>query len=113
MLRIEFKEAGNAMTIRMEGRFVARFAEDARELVARCTYPSKVVVDLSEVSFVDVVGEDVLTWMSRIGVKFVAENAYSLNVCERLHLSLARNPARCSPSTTQRRSQILPTRRPG
>ena|SRR6266567_8532704 len=97
MLRIEFQDAANAMAIRMEGRFVDRFAEEARELVTRCDFPSKLVVDLSEVSFVDAVGEDVLAWLGRIGAKFVADSAYSLDVCERLHLPLAWKHARSLP----------------
>lgn len=81
------------MTIRIEGRLVGTFAEDARTLIARCKTPSTVVVDLSEVSFVDATGENVLSWLGRIGVKFVTERAYSLDVCERLHLPLARKRA--------------------
>lgn len=97
MLRVEFQETENATTIRMEGRFVSQFAEDTRELVTRCDFPSKLFVDLTEVSFVDTVGENVLTWLGRIGVKFVTESAYSLDVCERLHLPLARKRARSLP----------------
>jgi hypothetical protein len=97
MLRIEFQDVANAMTMRMEGRFVGRFAEDARDLVARCKIPSRVVVNLSEVSFVDSVGEEVLSWLGRIGVKFVAESAYALDVCDRLKLPLLRKRSRSLP----------------
>jgi hypothetical protein len=83
-----------ATTIRMEGRFVEKFAEDARELVTRCKIPSRVVVDLSEVSFVDSIGEEVLSFLGRIGVKFVAESAYALDVCDRLKLPLLRKRSR-------------------
>jgi hypothetical protein len=79
----------------MEGRFVARFAEDARDLVARCQLPSKVVVNLSEVRFVDSSGEEVLSWLGRIGVKFIAESCYALHVCDRLNLPLLRKSS-CS-----------------
>ena len=90
MLRIEFKESANAMTMRVEGRFVESFAEDARSLVTHCDIPQRFFVNLSDVTFVDAVGEEVLTWLGRIGARFVAEGCYSHDVCERLHLPLAR-----------------------
>lgn len=97
MLRIEFQDVANATTIRMEGRFVGRFAEDARELVTRCKIPSKVVVNLSEVSFVDSIGEETLSWLGRIGVRFVADSSYALDVCDRLKLPLLRKRSRSLP----------------
>jgi hypothetical protein len=36
------------------------------------------------------VGEEVLSWLARIGGEFVAENCYPRHVCERLHLPMAR-----------------------
>ena len=92
MLRIEFQESLNEMTIRMEGRFVGKYANDALSLILRQDLSSKLVVNLSEVNFVDAVGEDVLACFGRLGMKFVAESAYSLDVCERLHLPLVRKP---------------------
>jgi hypothetical protein len=54
-------------------------------------------VNLSEVTFVDAVGEEVLLWLARIGGEFVAENCYPLHVCERLHLPMARKRAGALP----------------
>jgi len=98
MLRIEVAIERDVMTIRMEGRFVAQFAEDARALLGRSEIPFGLVVDLSEVSFVDSTGEDVLVWLRRIGATFVAQSAYSLDVCKRLRLPVAAEPA-CIRST--------------
>jgi hypothetical protein len=53
--------------MRVEGRFVGAFAKDARELVTRCRISMPLVVNLSEVTFVDAVGEEVLSWLARIG----------------------------------------------
>ena len=89
MLRVELQEAGNSLTMRVEGRFVGPFAKDARDLVTRCKIPLRLVVNLSEVTFVDLMGEEVLLWLARIGGEFVAENSYPLHVCERLHLPMA------------------------
>jgi hypothetical protein len=97
MLRIEFHDAANTVTMRLEGRFVGPFAKDARELVTRCKIPPRLVVNLSEVTFVDAVGEEVLSWLGRIGGEFVAENCYPLHVCERLHLPMARKRVEALP----------------
>ena len=89
MLRVEYHDVGNTVTMRLEGRFVGEFAQDARDLVRRCKIPLRLVVNLSEVIFVDAMGEEVLLWLARIGGEFVAENCYPLHVCERLHLPMA------------------------
>jgi hypothetical protein len=89
MLRVEYHDVGSTVTMRLEGRFVGPFAKDTRDLVMRCKIPLRLVVNLSEVMFVDVAGEEVLLWLARIGGEFVAENCYPLNVCERLHLPMA------------------------
>src|SRR6266481_3124522 len=89
MLRVEFQDVDNTLTMRLEGRFVGPFAEDTRDLVTRCKIPLRLVVNLSEVTFVDAVGEEMLSWLARIGGRFIADNCYPLHVCERLHLPMA------------------------
>ncbi len=86
MLRVEFQNAANTLTIRIEGRFVGTFAKETRALMVRCKMPDTVVVDLSEMTFVDSVGEQVLSWLGRTGTKFVGDNSYPRDVCERLDL---------------------------
>jgi ABC-type transporter Mla MlaB component len=86
MLRIDL--LGTA-TLRMSGRM----AEGCREVVetfvgSHAVLPS-MVVDLSEVTYVDRAGEAVLCWLGQREAKFTADNPYVLHVCERLHLSLA------------------------
>lgn len=93
MLRVEFQDVAKAIVIRMEGRFIGRFAEDVRDLVVRCRIPSTILVNLSEVSLIDPIGEGVLIWLSQIGVKFIADGDYALEVCERLNLPLLRKRA--------------------
>ena len=88
MLRMEFYELADCMKMRMEGRFVRDFAEHARTLIGHSKVPSRLVVDLSEVSFVDEVGEEVLLWFKEIGTTFVADSAYSRDVCDRLQLPM-------------------------
>jgi len=86
MLRMEFYELPDCMKLRMEGRFVHDFAEHARMLIGDAPLPPKLIVDLSDVNYVDAVGEEVLLWFKNIGVTFTAESAYSHDVCERLQL---------------------------
>ena len=90
MVRMEFHEKDSVTTLRIEGRFGGRFAEDARSLIATKKIAGKLLVDLSELTWADSVGEEVLSWLGRIGCKFLAGNAYSLFVCENLGLPLFR-----------------------
>ena len=87
MFRISFEERPTGVTMRIEGRFAGHFASEARQLVAVRNLPSDLVVDLSDVTFVDSAGEDALTWLKTIGAEFVADTSYSLHLCERLQLS--------------------------
>jgi len=48
------------------------------------------LVDITDVTFIDSVGEEVLAFFGRFGAEFVAETSYARDVCERLHLRLAR-----------------------
>src|SRR5512133_1941121 len=89
MLRVEFRDAPNRVIMRMEGRFVGEYAEETKNLVNR-NLPARIVVDLSEVTFVDGVGEQVLSWLSQIGAKFLADSSYARDICERLRLPKAR-----------------------
>jgi hypothetical protein len=91
MLRVEMQDSANVLILRLEGRFTGDGAEEARMLMTRCASEKGLVVDLTEVTFVDLIGEAALSFFGRLGAKFVAEDAYTLDVCERLHLPLARN----------------------
>jgi hypothetical protein len=89
MLRVEFQDVGETVTMRLEGRFVGPFAEDTRGLLTRCKVPVRLIVNLSEVTFVDALGEEMLSWLARIGGEFIADNCYPVHVCERLRLPMA------------------------
>ncbi|MGA3128555.1 MAG: hypothetical protein ABSD13_17770 [Candidatus Korobacteraceae bacterium] len=88
MFRIEFYEMPDRINVRVEGRFVGDFAEHARLLIAKSEAPSRFVVDLSDVSYIDEVGEQVLIWFNEIGVRFTADSLYSRDTCERLQLPM-------------------------
>ncbi len=96
MLRVEIHDSSNTTLLRVEGRFTGPFAEETRTMIVRCKLPTKLVVDLADVTFVDRTGEEVLLWLGHIGAQFVVGNCYALDICERLHLPLNRRYARKS-----------------
>ena len=88
MLRVQTQESDGALICRLEGRFAGKGAEEVRTLVTRCDNKLELVVDLTDVLFIDAIGEDVLLLANRLGAQFVAETSYSRDVCERLQLRI-------------------------
>ena len=91
MLRVETQELDGALICRLEGRFTGKGAEEVRTLVTRCDSKLELVVDLTDVMFIDAIGEEVLFFVRKLGAQFVAETSYSRDICERLQLPLVRN----------------------
>lgn len=90
MLRVEIQDSANSLILTLEGRFTDGAAKNTRTLLTRCREGMRLVVDLTEVTFVDSVGEQVLSFFGRFGAEFVAQTSYALDICERLDLRLAR-----------------------
>lgn len=90
MLRVEMEEVDGALIYRLEGRFIGEGAEQIRTLVIRRESKAQLVVDLTEILFIDAVGEEVLLLVRKLGAQFIAETAYSRDICERLNLPLLR-----------------------
>ena len=67
-------------------------------LITRCPGGAKPTVDLTDVVFIDNIGEEVLSFFGRFGAAFVAPNSYTLDVCQRLNLCVA--PNSISPKNT-------------
>jgi hypothetical protein len=86
MLRIDLLGTTN---LRMSGRMAEGCREEVEAFVGSHGALPGLVVDLSEVTFVDRAGEEALRWLSLLGAKFTADNSYGLHVCERLHLHIA------------------------
>jgi hypothetical protein len=64
-------------------------------LITTDVVPKGLIVDLTEMDYVDSAGERLLSWFGSVGAVFVASNVYANGVCERLGLSLVhRTPAR-------------------
>ena len=86
MFRVEMQESDSALICRLEGRFTREGAEHVRMLVIRCDTPPRLIVDVTELLYIDATGEEVLLLLKRLGANFVAETSYSRDVCERLDL---------------------------
>lgn len=100
MLRVETQELEEALVCRLEGRFTGEGAEQVRSLVTRCDSKLDLVVDITELMFIDAVGEGVLLFVKKLGGKFIAETSYSRHICERLHL-----PSVCNQQQSLQRSK--------
>ena len=90
MLRVQTQELNGALMCRLEGRFTGKGAEEVRTLVTRCDSNLQLVVDLTDVMFIDTIGEEVLSFVKKLGARFIAETSYSRDVCERLSLPFVR-----------------------
>jgi hypothetical protein len=93
MLRVDIRDSANALSLKLDGRFTGEDAENTRTLLARCHDGMALLVDLTEVTFIDSVGEEVLSFFGRFGAEFVAQTSYALDICGRLHLRLALDQA--------------------
>ena len=92
------QESVDALTFRLEGRLTGEGAEHVRTLVTHCDPGMRLVVDLTEIMFIDGVGEEVLSLLKRLGSEFIAETSYPLDVCERLDLPLVRTNGSNTPA---------------
>lgn len=88
MFRAEIRWLAHGPVLKMEGRLVADWAEQARSLVTGEIIPKSLVVDLTELSYIDRAGEQVLKWLASLGAKFLAGNVYTHGICESLSLPL-------------------------
>ena len=88
MFRAEIRWLENGPTLKMEGKLAGDWAQQARDLVTKDLVPKGLVVDLTEVSYVDSAGEQLLKWLASVGAVFVARNVYVAAVCDRLRLSV-------------------------
>ena len=96
MLRVEIHDSANILSIKLEGRFTGNDAENTRILATRCREGIRLAIDLTDVTFIDSVGEEVLSFFGRLGAEFAAATSYTLDVCDRLLLRLARYEASAS-----------------
>src|ERR1700730_9888872 len=90
---MEMENSANSLSLKLEGRFTGDDAESTRTLITRHRAGLRLVVDLTDVTFIDFVGEEVLSFFGRFGAEFAASTASVRDVGERLNLLLARDGA--------------------
>ena len=88
MFRAELLWMADGPTLKMEGRLIGEWAEQAKSLITKDSVPKGLIVDLTDVTYVDSVGEQVLKWFQSVGAAFMAKGVYAAGVCERLYLPL-------------------------
>jgi len=86
MFRAEIRQSANGPTLKLEGRLVGDWAEQAKTIVTQDLLSNGLIVDLTDVTYVDSAGEQVLSWLSSIGATFIANGIYATGVCEQLRL---------------------------
>jgi hypothetical protein len=92
MFRAELIQCGDESILKMEGRLVGDWANEVRTLITRGPVSKRLIIDLTDVSYVDPVGEQVLSWLNSLGARFVARGVYSAATCKRLKLALHTKP---------------------
>jgi len=98
MLRIDLLDTA---IVRMSGRMTEGCREEVETFLASEPTLPGIIVDLSEVTYIDHAGEEALCWLGRRGAKFTAENPYALHMCGRLHLSMVEPGHRVRPASTK------------
>ena len=90
MFRAELRWLASGLTLKMDGKLVGEWAEEAMRLITTQVVPQGLIVDLTDVSYVDSAGECLLAWLGSVGAIFVASNVYAIAVCDRLGLPAQR-----------------------
>jgi ABC-type transporter Mla MlaB component len=88
MIRAEFIQRNEGRALKLEGRLVGAWAVQVKSLLSRHFVSHGFLVDVSQVTYVDSVGEQLLTWLCDLHAKFVAETGYARDICEKLQLDL-------------------------
>ena len=86
MFHAEIRWLKNGPTLKMAGKLAGDWAGQARNLVTKDVVPKGLIVDLTDVSYIDSMGEELLKWLASLGAVFVAGNVYAVAICEQLRL---------------------------
>lgn len=92
MLRAAFSNGDEGLALKLEGRLVGAWAVQVESLLSSRYVSNGLLVDISDVTYVDSFGEQLLRGLRDLQAKFVAETCYARDVCERLQLDLTRAP---------------------
>jgi hypothetical protein len=101
MLRAEFYQSNTPPSLKLDGRLVGAWAVQVKSLIARHFTPNGLLVDMSELTYVDSVGEQLLVWLRGLHATFIAETCYARDLCDRLDLRVKGDADRSVPSVTE------------
>ena len=76
MLRISQTENGGALTLKLEGKLLKPWIAEVRRSVGNPHDPQKLQLDLSNVSFVDAAGAELLRGLLATGAEIVACSSF-------------------------------------
>lgn len=107
MFRADILWLANGPTLKLEGRLVGEWAEQAKHLVTPDVVPHGLIVELTEVSHVDPAGERLLSWLGSVGAVFASRAVYTTAICERLGLSLVRTIPSRRHGEDEKKSSIM------
>jgi hypothetical protein len=101
MLQADFERGYDGLVLKLDGRLVAAWAVQVKCLVSRHFVPNGSLVDLSRVTCVDSVGEQLLLWLRDLQSQFIAQTCFARDVCERLHLDVVGDAGGLVPSVAE------------
>lgn len=114
MFRAEILWLKKGPSLKLEGKLVGEWAEQARRLVTTDVIPKRLIVDLTEVTYIDSAGEGLLIWLASVGAVFAARGVYTTDVCKRLGLSpMHRTSARRHANEEEKPSMVHADAGPG
>ena len=82
MLRITVQKGSGPVTLKLEGKLAGPWVEELKDVWRPGTAAEAVLVDLSDASFVDASGKDLLAQMWQGGADFVADSPLMKQVIE-------------------------------
>jgi hypothetical protein len=100
----------------LEGRLAGQWAKEFLRVTRDIGPNTSCVFDIEEVSYVDQLGEQTLSWLNRLGATFITESLCGIDLCQRLHLHrrIAVNAASVRGRTKQKGRETSPeTPHPG
>lgn len=79
MLGVEVHDSANCLSLKLEGRFTGVDGREHSHAHNALPRGNETVVDLTDVTFIDPVGEEVLALFGRFGTEFVAQTSYPIH----------------------------------
>ena len=87
MLRITVSKRKDHPMYVLEGRLAGNWVQELMSVTSELNQGSNAIIDIEHVHYADPLGEKALQWLNRLGAAFVVQNAYGVDLCDRLELS--------------------------